>query len=307
MLVLTLALVRPGAADDGAEYAYGDTRALVALVERAADLVEAGGEAAFSALAEPGSQWFTDQSYFFAYTLDGVCLLNAASPGLVGRNLIDLHDMNGKPVIREITAVGSQDGADATGWVFYLWQEATQFSPAWKSAYVRKVAMPDGRTVVLGSGLYDMKIERVFIEDRIARAAALLASEGTDKAFAAFGDPAGPFIFLDTYVFVLDETGHTLVDPAFPDETGRDLSRFRDAVGAQPIAELMARLEHDDIAWIQYLWRPPGSSAMARKLIHAHKVTVEGKTLIVGTDYVLATPIWMRVEEGTPWRTDRPA
>lgn len=305
MLVLAVALMRPLAADDLTAYAYADTRALVSLVDSAAALVEAQGDKAFEELARPDSEWFTGQIYFFAYDLDGTCVFHAQSPELVGRNLIDLKDINGKPVIREITQIGQ--GADTSGWVFYLWQEGAQLSPEWKSAYVRKVAMPDGKVVVLGSGLYNMKIERLFVERRVDRAVALLQAQGADKAYAAFRDPATPFTFLDTYVFVLDDSGHTIVDPAFPNEAGRDMRQFRDAVGLRPIAELLDKLATDESAWVQYLWRPPGQATLARKLIHARKIAVDGKTLIVGSDYLLATPIWMRVEREAPWRPGRPA
>lgn len=310
VLVLLLTFLGPGrapAADDPAAYTYSDTRALVSLVDRAAALVAAEGEDAFKDFAEPGSDWFTGQIYFFAYDLDGVCIFHAASPDLVGRNLIELEDINGKPVIRFVTEIGHDPASEAAGWVFYLWQEGTQLSPDWKSAYVRKVTMPGGKVVVLGSGLYDMKIERVFVERRVDRAVELLRAEGTDKAYAAFRDPATAFTFLDTYVFVLDEQGRTIVDPAFPNEAGRDLSHFRDAVGLEPVAELLDKLATDDSAWVQYLWRPPGQSILARKLIYARKVTIDGKTLIVGSDYVLATPIWMKVEGEAPWRPGRPA
>jgi len=297
---------RPSAGDDTV-YAYSDTIALVSLVDRAAALLTTEGEEAFKVFAEPDSEWFTGQIYFFAYDLDGTCLFHAVSPDLVGRNLIHLQDINGKAVIRLITDIGHDAAPDASGWVFYLWQEGTQLSPDWKSAYVRKVTMPDGKVVVLGSGLYNLKVERAFVENRVDRAVTLLQQEGREAAFSAFRDPATPFNFLDTYVFVLDADGRTLVDPAFPNETGRDLTSFRDAVGLAPIAALLDKLTGSDAAWVQYLWRPPGEATLARKLIYGRKVTIDGTTMIVGTDYLLATPIWMRVEEERPWRPDRTA
>jgi len=290
-----------------AAYAYEDTRRLVELVERAAALVATEGEAALTQFAVPDSEWFDGSIYFFAYALDGTCLFNAEAPDLVGRNLLDLEDLNGKPLIRYITDIGRESPPDAFGWVFYLWQEGTQLSPSWKSAYVRKVVTPDGKTLVIGSGLYDIKIERSFVEQRIANAVDLLHSKGTDAAFDAFRDPSSSFNFLDTYVFVLDEKGTTLVDPAFPGLTGRDMRDFRDAVGTRPIVHLIEKLESSDDAWVQYLWPRPGEALPSRKLIHAHKVTVDGKTYIVGSDYFLATPIWMRVEEVRPWRNALPA
>ena len=285
-------------------YAYEDTRRLVDLVEQAAGLIEKQGETAFGAFAVRGSKWFDGSIYLFVYKLDGTCLFHAASPELIGRNLIGLRDLDGKPVIRYITDIGRQPEPDAFGWVFYLWQEGTQLSPSWKSTYVRKVVTRGGEALVVGSGLYDIKIEKAFVAERVGHAVELLKGAGIEAAFNAFRDPSSPFSFLDTYVFVLDETGQTLVDPSFPNMAGRDLSGFEDAVGMKPIAELLRKLAIADDAWVQYLWRRPGEPVPTRKLIYARKLTLDRMTLIVGSDYFLATPIWMRVEDARSWPSD---
>jgi hypothetical protein len=46
---------------------------------------------------------------------------------------------------------------------------------------------------------------------------------------------------------------------------------------------------------VQYLWPKPGGSAPSRKLIYVRKVTVDGEVFVVGSDFFLATPIWLRV------------
>ncbi len=51
---------------------------------------------------------------------------------------------------------------------------------------------------------------------------------------------------------------------------------------------------------MQYLWPKPGSSVTSRKLVYVRKISVGGETLIVGSDFFLATPIWMKVEDAWP-------
>ena len=169
-----------------APYAFADTRRLVTLVEDAARLMEREGDKAFAEFAVRGSPWYDGQLYLFAYGVDGTCIFHATTPALVGNDLSSLEDLNGKPVVRWITDVGRKPASDASGWVFYLWQDGTQLSPSWKSAYVRKVVMPDGRVVVVGSGLYDIKMEKAFVEERVTNAVALLTSAGKEAAFKAF-------------------------------------------------------------------------------------------------------------------------
>jgi len=298
VLAFTLALTacaQDGASSaDTAAYAYDDTKHLVALVDAAAATIRQDGlTSACAQFAQKNSRWYFGQYYLFVYSLDGTAVCHAASPSLVGKNLMGLRDMNGKPIVRFITDVGKQPRPDAAGWVFYLWQEQAQLGPSWKSAYLRKVET-NGTTYVVGSGLYQMRTEKAWIEERVDAAAALLQTKGEKAAFAQFEDPASPFVFNDTFVFVLDAQGRTLVDPAYPTMAGRNLADFRDAVGNRPVATAMQALQHADATWMQYLWPAPGSGEPTRKLIYLRKVVVDGQTLYVGTDFFLATPIWMK-------------
>jgi cytochrome c len=286
----------PGSIDDKlAPYAYEDTRRLVRLVENAAALMENNGAAAYRDFAVKGSRWFNESHYLFAYSLDSTCVFHAQQPALIGKNLATLTDMNGKPIIRYITDIGRRPEPDASGWVFYLWEESTQLIPGWKGSYIRKAVLPNGSIATIGSGLYDLKVEKIFVERLVDRAAAMIAAEGPDAAFRAFQDRASAFVFLDVYIFAMDDKARTLVDPAYPTLAGRDLSGFEDAVGVHVIEEALQKLATADSAWTQYLWPLPGNGALSRKLMYVRKVAVNGRTIIVGSDFYLATPIWMKV------------
>jgi len=276
-------------------YAYSDTRQLIDFVERAAKLVETEGLAAFKKFTVPNSQWYQGQdAYLFAYAQDGTCVLHAQRPELVGQNVIDLKDISGKPIIREIVGIGSRPGRNANGWVFYQWENGTQLTPSWKSAYLRKVITADGKVYVIGSGIYNIKMERRFVRERVDQAVDLLRTQGSKAAFLSFKDPSSPFSFLGSYIFVLNQNGMTLVDPAFPTTPGRDLRNFRDVAGVRPISLLLTQLARQDSTWIQYLWPRPGQAVPTRKIIYARKVKIEDQVMIVGSDYFQATPIWMR-------------
>lgn len=294
------------AADKLSEYTYQDTKNLVSLVEDAAHLLETEGDAAFTEFGQPGSRWFNRDTYLFAYTPDGTAAFHPVSPELVGQNVIGLQDLNGKRVVQEIVDVAKLPEPDANRWVFYLWQDQRQLSPIWKASYIRKAITPAGKVYLIGSGLYDIKVEKAFVTRRVTRAVELLKKAGKQEAFRQFRDNASSFVFLGTYVFVLSETGETLVDPAFPNMSGRSMLGFRDAVGFEPIRQLVEKLKTADEAWVQFLWPAPGAVVPSRKLVYARKVTVNGETMIVGSDFYIATPIWMKVEEVSPWRQNQP-
>jgi signal transduction histidine kinase len=293
-ILLSHLFATPLLAVDLRPYLYEDTKQLVRLVEDAATLMERKGSAAFVEFGKKGSRWFNNTYYFFVYDLNGVNIYHAATPELTGKNLMNLRDMNGKPILRFITDIGKKPERDASGWVFYLWQEKNEFLPKWKAAYIRKVVAPDGKVYLLGCGVYHIKIERVFIQENIRLATELLLTKGREAAFDSFRDPSSSFNFLETYIYVTDQNGRALVDPAFPKMQGRDLSKFTDAIGRPVMKEIMSKLQNHDEAWVQYLWIRPGTAMPSRKLAYVRKVKIGGETLFVGTDFFLATPIWMK-------------
>lgn len=300
LLFSAILLLNPGPAagqDPGktGQYIYEDTKRLVTLVEDAAALIEKKGADALPEFGVKGSRWLNKKYYLFVYDTSGTCLFQPINPKLVGKNLLQFRDMNGKPIVRTITEIGRRPERDASDWMFYLWEEGTQFLPRWKSAYVRKAIAPDGKVYLVGSGSYDMKIEKAFVKARVGLAVELIKSKGKEAAFSALKDPGTPFHFLDNYIFVMDSTGHACVDPAYPTLEGRDLTGFRDFIGRYVVREMIQKLKTSDEAWVQYLWPKPGASVPSRKLAYVRKVNVGNETLIVGTDFFLATPVWMRL------------
>jgi len=275
-------------------YLYEDTKRLVKLVEDAATLMESKGTAAFAEFGRKGSYWLDDQHFLFVYDSAGTCTFHATIPEFVGKNLMDFRDMNGKTPMRLITDVCKKPERDAHTWVFYLWQEKNEFEPKWKSAYVRKVVMPDGKVCAIGCGHHFLKIEKVMVQENVQSAVDLLLAEGKQAAFKEFLSPASRYSFLNTFIWVTDETGRALVDPAFPEKEGRDLTLFRDAIGRLVMKEIIERLRKEDEAWVQYLWPRPGAVTTSRKLAYVKKVTVGEETLLVGSDFFLASPIWMK-------------
>jgi hypothetical protein len=275
-------------------YLYQDTRQLVVFVDEAARLVEKRGPAAFKEFAVRGSRWLNHNHYLFVYDINGICLFHPAIPELVGRNLLDFKDMNGKPVGRWINEIGHRPRPDASGWIFYLWAAPTDLTPTWKMSYVRKAIGPDGKIYLVGSGMHHFKIETIFVRRCVDRAVKLLKSQGERIAFARFRDRGSRFFFCDTFIYVMNDNGQCLVNPALPNLEMRDLTHFKDALGHHVVKEMLQRLRNHDTAWVQYMIPKSGSTLPSRKLAYLRKVKVNGQTLIVWADFFQATPIWMK-------------
>jgi len=274
-------------------YQYETTRRLVDLVNDAAALTHKEGKKAFTRFSEPGSRWFHDGTYLFIYNTKGECVFEPVPPCEPGKSYLDLRDFDGKPMVKRMVDLISQ-GPGATDWFFYLWKDGMQFNPIWKSVYARSVVAPSGEHWVIGSGLYNLRVEREFLRRRVDLAATRLEQQGWETAFQEFRDPSSPFVFLGSYIFVLNMRGQMIVDPVSPGETGRSLMNFKDAMDKPVVKSILVKLQDTDAAWVQYKWPEPGTRVLGRKVVYVRKVETPQGTVIVGADAFLASPIWMR-------------
>jgi len=253
---------------------------LMALVREGAALLEAQGQNGYSEFRNRGSKWFNDGVYFFTWTMDGTRVFHAADPAREGQYVRGLRDIVGRPFGRMILDVAASPAGE--GWVHYMYPEPGSLFPTWKSSFVKRVTFPDGTPHVLGCGIYNMQIDKAFIEDVVNRAATLVEDRGRE-AFNQLRDRTGPFVFMDTYVFVQSPDGTELVNAALPNLEGRNIMDLRDAHGNAVIREQIATVMKEGRAWLEFYWFHPGDNTPARKLTYARKVQAGQEILIVGS------------------------
>lgn len=272
---------------------------LMSLVRDGAAVLEQRGEKAFPEFREKGSRWFRDDTYLFVYTMDGRRVFHAANPASEGLSVTGLKDIRGRPIGKMILDAASTPSGE--GWVHYMYPEPGDIFPTWKSTFAKRVSFPSGRQYVVGSGIYNMAMGRAFIEDLVDQAAALVASRGKE-AFPLLRDKTGPFVFMDTYVFVDTPDGVELVNPAQPSLEGRNLINERDANGKALVREYIAAAMKDGRAWVEYDWYKPGDNAPARKLSYVRKVQSGRDVYIVGSGLYEAGD--RTVAEGVPQQAE---
>ncbi|NCT84964.1 MAG: histidine kinase [Comamonadaceae bacterium] len=95
--------------------------------------------------------------YFFVYSLSGRVLMHSRQPELVGQDLWELRDPQGRPTIQQLINRAKAGG----GYVDYLWSKPSSSQLAPKLGYV--VAVPEWDWM-LGTGLYLDGIEATMAE-----------------------------------------------------------------------------------------------------------------------------------------------
>src|SRR5262249_7781525 len=84
----------------------GTREEAAAMVKRVQNKFKAdGADATFKAITSQARIFHDRDLYPFVYTLDGVAVAHGAKPELIGKNLIDLRDQNGKYIIREMIEI----------------------------------------------------------------------------------------------------------------------------------------------------------------------------------------------------------
>lgn len=255
---------------------------LMALVREAATIFTKEGEKAYPLFRQKGSRWFRDEIYFFVFTMDGIRTFHAVEPETENRNDMELRDIHGRPIVKMMTEVAKSPQGE--GWIHYMYPEPGEIFPAWKSSYVKKVVFPSGKEYVLGCGIYNMKMDKPFIEDLVNRAAMLIAERGKE-AFPIFRDKTGPFFFMDTYVFVQRTDGTELVNPAQPNLEGRNIMGIKDINGREFVKDEIGAAMTEGSSWLDINWYKPGQNIPARKQTFVRKVDYGGQTFIVGSGF----------------------
>lgn len=85
--------------------------------------------------------------YFFLYDMSGLNLMHPRQPELMGRNLWEMRDVQGQPIIQQLIAKAREGG----GYVQYVWQKPSTQQITPKLGYV--VSLPRWNWM-LGTGLY---------------------------------------------------------------------------------------------------------------------------------------------------------
>ena len=255
---------------------------LTSLVREASSLLEKKGADAYAEFRTPGSKWLHDETYIFVWSMKGIRVFHGADPKIEGADVHDLKDNLDRPFGRMFLETASS--ATGEGWVHYMYPEPGNIFPTWKSTFVKRVNYPSGEPYLVGCGIYNMQMDRAFIEDVVNRAAVLVEQQGA-AAFTQLRDKTGPFYFMDMYVFVDDEQGVELVNPAYPSLEGKNLMEERDLKGKLVVRDYIDAARRQGHAWIDYYWYRPGRNDQAVKHTYVREVRFGKDKYVVGAGF----------------------
>ena len=117
-----------------------------ALVDAAlAHIKKVGNEQSFKDFTSDKASWTKKDLYVFVMDAKGGTLAHGSNEKLVGKNMIDLKDQNGKLFMRELTDLSATKGE---GWVDYDWAHPVSKKVEGKSTYVKRIPGFEGSVSV---------------------------------------------------------------------------------------------------------------------------------------------------------------
>lgn len=124
-----------------------DTAKAEGLVKSGVEFYKANGEdKALEEFSNPKGKFVDGDLYLFMVEFTGMTLAHGGNPALIGKNMKDLKDADGKLFIQAMIDVARSKG---TGWVDYKWKNPKTGEVMQKSSYVQVIG-----EAFVGCGIY---------------------------------------------------------------------------------------------------------------------------------------------------------
>jgi signal transduction histidine kinase len=145
ILAIGLALAVGGSVAIAAENGTKDEA--VAMVKKAIGVIKSNGaEKAYGEFSNPKGPFVDRDLYVVVYDMNGKCLAHGANAKMIGRDLIDNKDVDGKEFVKERVEIMKKQ---ASGWQDYKFRNPTTNQIEPKSMYIERV-----NDVIVGCGVY---------------------------------------------------------------------------------------------------------------------------------------------------------
>jgi cytochrome c len=125
----------------------GTKEEAVAMVKKAIEYIKANGnEKAFEEISNPKGQFIDRDLYVVVYDMNAKCLAHGQKKNMIGKELIDFKDTDGKEYMKErIELMKKQQSA---------WQDYKFMNPVSKKIEPKSMYIERFGDLIIGSGVY---------------------------------------------------------------------------------------------------------------------------------------------------------
>jgi len=219
---------------------------LTAFVKQAVAYARANGkEEAVAAFIDPGGRFAVGELTIIAVDYNGTVIASSLSPDIADNhiNLINYHDPDGVPTIREMRDLARNGGGFSYTVAAVTRDRKTFYAP--KIDYAEPVnneywifsgiIIPGYESLRAGDtrGIVLRNHTRTEMYDLVDNAVAYAGANGMEKTLAEINRPAGQFVKDDLFVWAETFDGTILADPFWKDGIGTKQMNYTDPYGAK--------------------------------------------------------------------------
>jgi cytochrome c len=121
-------------------------------------------------------------------------------------------------------------------------------------------------------------------ESLVEKAAALVDKKGK-SAFAEFRKKDSEWFHDSTYLFAYDMDANVLLNPAFPEREGTNVTGGKDARGKLFHQAIIETAESKGSGWVDYWFPKPGQKEPSQKWTYVKKVTIDGVPGLIASGF----------------------
>ncbi len=108
---------------------------------------------------------------------------------------------------------------------------------------------------------------------RCHEAASMVTSKGVEEAANILNNPQGPFVWKDSYVFLMNLDGKMIAHPFQPELTKKDhVLLYTDPTDKALFVHFVNLARNVGHGWVEYMWPKPGQSTPSKKLTYIYRV-----------------------------------
>jgi len=147
MMVALLTLVMILGASMSFAADAGTKEEAVALVKKAIDYIKANGrDKAFEEFSNPKGKFVDRDLYIVVYDMNAKCLAHGQKKSMVGKELIDFKDVDGKEFMKERVELMKKNNT--------AWQDYKFMNPVTKKIEPKEMYLEKFENVIVGAGVY---------------------------------------------------------------------------------------------------------------------------------------------------------
>src|SRR5512137_2023442 len=147
MFVMALVMMFVVGFSGFAQAADGTPAEAKALVKKAIDYMKANGkDKSFAEFSNPKGKFVDRDLYIFVYNMEGKCVAHGFNQKMIGKDLIEMKDPDGKYFVKERIEIAKTKGK---GWQDYKFTDPITRQIDHKRAYVERY-----EDYIVGSGIY---------------------------------------------------------------------------------------------------------------------------------------------------------